>query len=170
MGGGSLGLADLSTSSDWTLALTRPVGGNELITETTGRVGIAVSGPLRAPERTLNLTQMVDAIQMRAFEIELDELERLRAEQEARQRAAAEEQARLMEEEARRQAEELLRQQQEEAERLEAEERLRQLEELERQLQLQTPEPGQRCRHRHRRPRSAASARCVAARSPETGR
>lgn len=141
VGGGSLGLADLSTSSDWTLALTRPVGGNELITETTGRVGIAVSGPLRAPERTLNLTQMVDAIQMRAFEIELDELERLRAEQEARQRAAAEEQARLMEEEARRQAEELLRQQQEEAERLEAEERLRQLEELERQLQLQTPEP-----------------------------
>ncbi len=134
MGGGALRLADLTLDSNWTLALTEPVGGNQLITETTGRVGIGLSGPLRQPQRTLDLTQMVDAIQMRAFELEIDELERLRAEQEARQRALAEEQARLMEEEARRQAEELLRQQQEEAARLEEEERQRQLEELERQL------------------------------------
>ena len=76
---------------------------------------------------------------MRAYEIELDELEALRAEQEARQRAAAEEQARLMEEEARRQAELLLQQQQEEAERLQSEEQQRQLQELEEQLSDPVP-------------------------------
>nr|WP_281389553.1 AsmA-like C-terminal region-containing protein [Pelagibacterium limicola] len=141
VGGGTLALANLMVDGNWTLALTRPVGGNELITETTGRVGIGVRGPLRAPERVLDLTQMVDAIQMRAYEIELDELERLRAEQEARQRALAEEQARLMEEEARRQAEELLRQQQEEAALLAEEERQRQLDALQRQLEREDELP-----------------------------
>lgn len=141
LGGGSLRLSDLTIDSNWVLALTRPVGGNELITETTGRVGIGLQGPLRSPERRLDLTQMVDAIQMRAYEIELDELERLRAEQEARQRAQAEEQARLMEEESRRQAEELLRQQEEEAARLAEEERQRELEEVRRQLELEAPQP-----------------------------
>lgn len=134
LGGAGLRLGDLRLDSNWTLALTQMLGGNGLITETTGWVGVALAGPLWGPVRTLDLTQMVDAIQMRAYEIELLELERLRAEQEARQRAIAEEQARLMEEESRRQTEELLRQQQEEAERLQAEEQQRQLEELERQL------------------------------------
>lgn len=134
IGGGGLRLADLHLDSNWTLALTRPVGGNELITETTGRVGIGLRGPLSAPERTLDLTQMVDALQMRAYEIELNELERLRAEQEARQRAQAEEQARRIEDEARRQAEELLRQQEEEAARLAEEQRHTLLEDIRRQL------------------------------------
>lgn len=134
LGGVGLRLGDLRLDSSWTLALTQMLGGNGLITETTGRVGVALTGPFTGPQRRLDLAQMVDAIQMRAYEIELHELERLRAEQEARQRAMAEEQARLMEEESRRQAEELLRQQREEAERLEAEEQQRLLEELERQL------------------------------------
>jgi len=135
LGSGQIDIAQLMINGGWTLASTQNHGGNGLITETTGRIGVNVTGPLDAPERELDLTQMVDAIQMRAYELELEELERLRAEQEARQRAAAEEQARMMEEEARRQTEELLRQQREEAERLEMEERLRFIEELEQQLQ-----------------------------------
>jgi hypothetical protein len=134
VGGGSLGLETGELDANWTLALTRALAGNGLITETTGRIGVGVDGTLFAPERVLDLGPMVDAIQMRAYEIELDELEALRAEQEARQRAAAEEQARLMEEEARRQAELLLQQQQEEAERLRLEAEQQRLEEIEQQL------------------------------------
>jgi hypothetical protein len=134
VGGGSLDTQTVALDADWTLALTRALAGNGLITDTTGRIGVGIDGTLFAPQRSLDLGPMVDAIQMRAFEIELDELEALRAEQEARQRAAAEEQARLMEEEARRQTELLLQQQQEEAERLQIEEQQRKLEELENQL------------------------------------
>jgi hypothetical protein len=139
VGGGSLDVETAALEADWTLALTRALAGNGLITDTTGRIGVGIDGTLFAPERSLDLGPMVDAIQMRAYEIELDELEALRAEQEARQRAAAEEQARLMEEEARRQAELLLQQQQEEAERLQSEEQQRQLQELEEQLSDHVP-------------------------------
>lgn len=147
VGGGSLDVETAALEADWTLALTQALAGNGLITETTGRIGIGIDGTLFAPERSLDLGPMVDAIQMRAYEIELDELEALRAEQEARQRAAAEEQARLMEEEARRQTELLLQQQQEEADRLQIEEQQRQLQELEEQLSEPSvtplqPEPG----------------------------
>nr|WP_255714190.1 AsmA-like C-terminal region-containing protein [Pelagibacterium xiamenense] len=140
LGGGVLDLETLALDTAVTLAATENPGGNGLITETTGRIGVLLDGPLGAPERTLDLTQMVDAIQMRALEVELDELEALRAEQEARQQALAEEQARLMEEEARRQAEELLRQQQEEAERLAAEQQ-QALEEIEGELGAGASEP-----------------------------
>lgn len=143
VGGGSLDVETAGLDADWTLALTRAVAGNGLITDTTGRIGVGIEGTLFAPERSLDLGPMVDAIQMRAYEIELNELEALRAEQEARQRAAAEEQARLMEEEARRQAELLLQQQQEEAERLRIEEQQRQLQELEEQLSQPNPAPAQ---------------------------
>src|SRR5690606_10366673 len=134
VGGGGLDVDTGRLGSDWTLALTRVLTGNGLITETTGRIGVGVDGTLFAPTRTLDIGPMVDAIQMRAYEIELDELEALRAEQEARQRAAAEEQARMMEEEARRQAALLLQQQQEEAERLRLEAEQQRLEDIEQQL------------------------------------
>lgn len=115
LGVGALDLEALTLDADVTLAATETLGGNGLITETTGRIGVLLDGPLAAPERTLDLTQMVDAIQMRALETELAELEALRARQEARQQAQAEELARLMEGEARRQAEDLVRQQQDDA-------------------------------------------------------
>lgn len=134
VGGGSLALETAELDANWTLALTRALAGNGLITETTARIGLGVGGTLAAPERALDIGPMVDAIQMRAYEIELDELEALRAEQEARQQAAAEEQARLMEEEARRQAEILLEQEREEAERLEQEAQQRELDAIEQQL------------------------------------
>lgn len=141
VGGGRLSVETAALDANWTLALTRALAGNGLITETTGRIGVGVGGPLFAPNRSLDLGPMVDAIQMQAYELELDELEALRAQQEARQRAAAEEQARLMEEEARRQAEALLEQQRHEAERLELEAEQRRLEEIEAQLSRQSPEP-----------------------------
>lgn len=114
VGGGAIDLETAGLDGRWTLALTRMLAGNGLITETTGRIGLGLSGTLFAPELNLDLGPMVDSIQMRAFEIELDELEALRAEQEARTQAAAEEQARLMEEQARREAERLLLEQQQE--------------------------------------------------------
>ncbi|WMT89905.1 AsmA family protein [Pelagibacterium sp. H642] len=134
VGGGSLALDTAELDASWTLALTRALAGNGLITETTGRIGLEVDGTLLAPERALDLGPMVDAIQVRALETELDELEALRAEQEARQQEAAEEQARLMEEEARRQAEILLQREQEEAERLEQEAQQQELDAIEQQL------------------------------------
>ncbi|RDE10195.1 AsmA family protein [Pelagibacterium lacus] len=112
VGGGSLDLRDGDLDAQWTLGLTRMLAGNGLITETTGRLGVGVSGSIFDPVRSLDIGPMVDAIQMQAYELELNELEALRAEQEARQQAAAEEQARLMEEQARRAAEQLLLEQQ----------------------------------------------------------
>ncbi|HWJ88572.1 MAG TPA: AsmA family protein [Pelagibacterium sp.] len=141
VGGGGLDVDTGRLGGDWTLALTRVLTGNGLITETTGRIGVGVDGTLFAPARTLDIGPMVDAIQMRAYEIELDELEALRAEQEARQRAAAEEQARMMEEESRRQTELMLQQQQEEAERLQMEaEQQRHLDAIREQLS-RSPQP-----------------------------
>src|SRR5690606_29533642 len=62
-----------------------------------------------APQVTLDLTDMVAAIQVRANELEVERLETLRLEDEARQRAAAEERNRLIEEQRRRAAEEAAR-------------------------------------------------------------
>src|SRR5690606_14552843 len=91
LGGAVLDLETLRLNANWTLATTEALAGNGLITETTGRIGVGLSGPFWAPQRILDLSQMVDAIQMRALELELDELERLRAEDEARRRATLQE-------------------------------------------------------------------------------
>lgn len=112
LGGGTLDLRTGALNGQWTLALTRMLAGNGLITGTSGRIEVAMSGTLFDPASSLDIGPMVDAIQMQAYERELGELEALRAAQEARQRAAAEEQARMMEEQSRREAEQLLLQQQ----------------------------------------------------------
>ncbi len=49
-----------------------------------------------APEYRIDIQQMVDSIQVKAFELEVERLEKLRAEQEARALAQAEEQQRRM--------------------------------------------------------------------------
>ena len=105
-GGVTFSLSDLGLGGSWTLAPNGNVGDGNLINESTGRIGAVLGGTITAPEHQLDLAQMVDTIQVRAYELEVERLETLRAEQEARARAAAEERARLMALEAKRQAEE----------------------------------------------------------------
>ncbi|MBU1174318.1 MAG: AsmA family protein [Alphaproteobacteria bacterium] len=102
----ALNLADLGLNGTWTLAPNGTVGDGGLINESTGRIGAVLGGTIIDPDYQLDLVQMVDSIQVRAFEVEVERLERLKAEDEARARAAAEERARLMALEAKRKAEE----------------------------------------------------------------
>ncbi|MHA6297671.1 AsmA family protein [Devosia sp. CAU 1758] len=95
---------------------------NGLVETDSARIVVRVGGTLLMPEITLDLSEMVAAIQVRANELEVDRLETLRLEDEARQRAAAQERNRLIEEQRRRAAEE-------EAARLAAEEEAQRLEE-----------------------------------------
>lgn len=93
-----------------------------LIEPETARIIARVGGILMAPVVTLDLAEMVAAIQVRANELELERLDILRLEDEARQRAAAEERNRLAEEQRRRaEAEAARRAAEEEALRLEQE-------------------------------------------------
>ncbi len=104
-----------------------------LVETETARILLRIAGSLYAPVVTRDLSEIVAAVQVRANELELDRLEALRLEDEARQRAAAQERNRLIEEQRRRAAEE--------AARLAAEEEARRLEEerLLREQQVQQP-------------------------------
>lgn len=92
-------------------------------TASTGAISVGLAGSLVAPARTVDATRLVDAAMMRAFEAEVERLERLRAEDEARRRAAEEEAARMRAEQ-QRQAEEAARRAEEAAARRAAEEEL----------------------------------------------
>ena len=70
------------------------------------QVSTKIGGTLAAPEGEFDVAALVDAIMVRAYEVEVARLEQLRAEDEARRQAAAEERARLAEEAARKAAEE----------------------------------------------------------------
>ena len=134
---GSLSLMLESLGLDGRFVLTPRdfVDETGLVEPDTARIIARVAGTVLRPEITLDLTEMVAAIQVRANELEVERLETLRIEDEARQRAAAQERNRLIEEQRRRAAEE--------AARLAAEEEARRLEE-ERLLQEQngTVDPG----------------------------
>ena len=80
----TLNLADLALGGAWTLSPSGPVGDGNLINENTARIGAVLGGTLIAPEHQLDLAQMVDAIQVRAYELEVERLEKLKAEDEAR--------------------------------------------------------------------------------------
>jgi len=95
----------LAVSGNWTLSPSGQVDAAGLINETTARIDSIIGGTLLAPSHTLDLVSMVDSVKVRAYELEVDRLEKLKAADEARQRAAAEERARLMAIEARRKAE-----------------------------------------------------------------
>ena len=120
---GSLNLMLESLGLDGRFVLTPRdfVDETGLVEADTARIIARVAGTVLAPEITLDLTEMVAAIQVRANELEVERLETLRLEDEARQRAAAEERNRLIEEQRRKAAEE--------AARLAAEEEARRLEE-----------------------------------------
>jgi hypothetical protein len=132
-GSSSIRLETLGLDGAYTLTPTAPLGTDGLINETTGRIVAQLGGTLLAPERRIDAATMVDSIMVRALEIEVDRLEQLRAEQEARAaearqrdadsaRQAEQEAARLAQEEADRQA-------REEADRLAAEDAARLAEE-----------------------------------------
>jgi len=93
-GGANIKLADLALDGSYTLSPKGPVGAEGLINERTSQVTAVLTGTLIEPEERLDLGAMVDGIKVRAYEIELAELERLRAEDEARVAAAAAERQR----------------------------------------------------------------------------
>lgn len=135
---GSVNLTAPTLGLDGSFALT-PRGLTDetgLVSEDTARLINRITGTLLTPVATLDVDEMVAAIQVRANEIEVDRLEALRAEDAERQRQAAEERNRLIEEQRQRAAAEAARLAAEEAARLAAEEAARQ-EELQRQLLLQ---------------------------------
>ena len=136
---GSLNLVldTLGLEGNYVLTPRDFVDSNGLVETDTARIIARVTGTLLAPVVRVDLSEMVAAIQVRANELEVERLETLRLEDEARQRAAAQERNRLIEEQRRRAAEEAARQAaEEEAHRLE-EERL-----LQEQFEGGDPERG----------------------------
>lgn len=137
-----LALADLALRGEFVLT---PLGfddANGLVRSETARIVSRIAGTLLAPAVTLDLAEIVAAIQVRANELEVDRLQVLEAEDAARQRAAAEERNRLIEGQRQKAAAEAARLAAEEAARQAAEAETRRIEEenLARQLQ-QTPPP-----------------------------
>ncbi len=135
----SLALAPLGLNGGFVLTPLDFEDENGLVGEDTARITTRIAGTLLQPEITLDVDEMVAAVQVRANELEVDRLEVLRAEDEARQRAAAEERNRLIEEQRRRAAEEAARLAEEEAARLATEEEQRRLLLEQQQQQQQAP-------------------------------
>ncbi len=124
---GSLNLVldTLGLDGNYVLTPRDYVDPDGLVEPDTARIIAQVTGTLLAPVVRVDLSEMVAAIQVRANELEVERLETLRLEDEARQRAAAQERNRLIEEQRRRAAEEAARQAaEEEAQRLEEEQLL----------------------------------------------
>ncbi len=124
---GSLNLAldTLGLDGNYVLTPRDNIDPEGLVEVDAARIIARVSGTLLAPVIRVDLSEMVAAIQVRANELEVERLETLRLEDEARQRAAAQERNRLIEEQRRRAAEEAARQAaEEEAQRLEEEQLL----------------------------------------------
>ncbi|WP_424982887.1 AsmA family protein [Maritalea sp. S77] len=120
-------LSQFGLEGDWVLSPTQSFGSGNVLSENAAQIAYRINGELFNPEVSVDVGPMADAIQMRAFELEVEELERLRAEQEARTRAQAEEQQRRMAEQAARLAqEEAAKAKAEEAARRAAEEAARQ--------------------------------------------
>ena len=93
-----------------------------LVQADTARIITRIGGTVLQPEVTLDLAEMVAAIQVRANELEVERLEQLRIADEERQRAAAEERNRLIELQRRQAEEAAARRAEEEAARRAAEE------------------------------------------------
>ncbi|MBJ3783778.1 AsmA family protein [Devosia sediminis] len=73
-----------------------------LVQPDLARIILAVTGTVIGPQVSVDFSEIVAAILVRANELEVDRLETLRLEDEARQRAAAQERNRLIEEQRRR--------------------------------------------------------------------
>ncbi|KQU99217.1 AsmA family protein [Devosia sp. Root105] len=93
-GSGSLHLSDLGLGGDYTIAPTT-VTPAALVATGSARVAARLGGTLLAPERTFDVSGLVDAIMVKAYEAEVARLEKLREEDEARRQAEEAEKARL---------------------------------------------------------------------------
>lgn len=112
----SLNLGDLALDGSYAMTPTVPAAVESPIAEVGASVAVRIGGTLTAPEGSFDVAALVDAIMVRAYEVEVARLERLRAEDEARRQAAAAERARLAEEAAKKAAEEAARKKAEEEE------------------------------------------------------
>lgn len=140
-GGVNLALTSLGLNGSFVMTPRDFTDEAGLVGPDTSRIVTRLGGTLLSPQVTLDLEQMIAAIQVRANEIEVERLEVLRAEDAERQRAAAEERNRLIEEQRRRAAAEAARLAAEEAARQAAEEeeqRLQRQQELQNSPSFQT--------------------------------
>lgn len=87
-GGVTLGLENLALGGSFALTPVGTLDAAGLVSETTSKITANLSGTLAAPQRALDIASMVDAIKVRALEVEVARLEALKAADDARQRAA----------------------------------------------------------------------------------
>ncbi|MBI4923473.1 MAG: AsmA family protein [Devosia nanyangense] len=99
-GGAALRLEDLTLNARYAMTPTDLADPASAIDLTAAEIAAVVSGPLWSPVTSYDVSSLIDGMKIKASEIELVRLEQLRAEDEARRKAAAEEQARLAAEQA----------------------------------------------------------------------
>ena len=108
-GGSQVRLSDLGLSGSFVLSATGAIPA-ALLDAASAEVVTRLSGTLLAPERSFDVSALVDAVMVKAYEAEVARLEQLRAEEEARRQAADEaEKLRLAQEERAREEAELIR-------------------------------------------------------------
>jgi hypothetical protein len=88
-GGATLKLSNLALSGAFALTPVGTLDAAGLVSPTTSRVTANLSGTLTAPVRTLDVADMVEAIKVKALENEVARLEKLKAQDDARAKAAA---------------------------------------------------------------------------------
>ena len=88
-GGVTLKLSDLSLGGGFSLTPVGTLDKAGIVSETTAKVTANLSGTLGAPARTLDIASMVDAIKVKALEVEVARLEALKQADDARAKAAA---------------------------------------------------------------------------------
>ncbi len=76
-GGATIDLNRLALASQWTLTAT---SGTETTSGAFPQATIAFAGPLAAPERTIDVAPLLGFLQLRAFEREVQRIEKLQAE------------------------------------------------------------------------------------------
>lgn len=105
-GGVDLALDTFGLSGSFVMTPANFTDPSGLVENDAARIIARVGGTLLEPEIGIDISELVAAIQVRANELEVDRLEALRIQDEARQREAAEARNRLIEEQRRKAAEE----------------------------------------------------------------
>jgi hypothetical protein len=94
-GGGNLRLADMTLDARYAMSPTVLADPTNPVDIATAEIAAVVEGPVWAPVASYDVTSLVDAIKIKASELELARLEQLRLEDESRQKAAAADRARV---------------------------------------------------------------------------